>query len=195
MKKLSLIAVLMIAIPTVASAKEERFTIDPLHTYPHFKISHLGFSTMQGHFGKTSGKITMDQKAGKGSIDIVIDAASVYTGMKKRDDHLRSIDFLNVMEFPEITYRAKTVEFRKDGKMATAHGDLTILGVTKQVALEVASINCRIYPMDPTKKKYVCGFDVSASFKRSDFDMSYGLPGVGDEIELFFGVEAIRNKD
>ncbi|MBL1259784.1 MAG: polyisoprenoid-binding protein [Thiotrichaceae bacterium] len=195
MKKLSLVAALMIAIPTAASAKEEHFTIDPLHTYPHFKINHLGFSTMQGHFGKTSGKIMMDRQAGTGSIDIVIDAASVYTGMKKRDDHLRSIDFLNVMEFPEITYKAKTIEFHKGGKMATAHGDLTILGVTKHVALDVASIHCGIHPMDPKKEKYVCGFDVTAKFKRSDFDMSFSLPAIGDEMALFFGVEAIRNKD
>jgi len=61
---------------------------------------------------------TMDRKASIGSIDIVIDAASVYTCMGKRDDHLRSIDFLNAMEFPAITYQAKTVEFHKGGKMA-----------------------------------------------------------------------------
>jgi len=193
MKRLSLVAALMIAIPTVASAKEEHFTIDPLHTYPHFKINHLGFSTMQGHFGKTSGKLTMDRESGKGAVDIVIDAASVYTGMKKRDDHLRSPDFLNVMEFPEITYKAGHVEFHHGGKMATVHGDLTIMGITKHVALEVSSINCGIHPMDPTKKKYVCGFDASATFKRSDFDMTYALPAIGDEMELFLGVEAVRD--
>ena len=193
MKKLSLVALLMLALPMVASAKEESFTIDPLHTYPHFKINHLGFSTMMGHFGKTSGKITMDQAAGKGSVDIVIDAASIYTGMKKRDDHLRSPDFLNVMEFPEITYKADAVEFHHGGKMATVHGDLTIKGVTKHIALEVSSINCGIHPMDPTKKKYVCGFDATAKIKRSEFDVTYALPAIGDEMELFFEVEAVRD--
>jgi len=193
MKRLSLVALLMLAVPMVASAKEESFTIDPYHTYPHFKINHLGFSTMMGHFGKTSGTIVMDRKAGKGSVDIVIDAASVYTGMQKRDDHLRSPDFLNVMEFPEITYKAGAVEFHHGGKMATVHGDLTILGTTKHVALEVASINCGIHPMDPKKEKYVCGFDVSAKFKRSDFGMTFALPAIGDEMELFFGVEAVRD--
>jgi len=193
MKRLSLVAALMIAIPTVASAREEHFTIDPYHTYPHFKINHLGFSTMQGHFGKTSGKLSMDQAAGKGSVEIVIDAASVYTGMQKRDDHLRSIDFLNVMEFPEIIYKSSKVEFHHGGKMATVHGELTIKGVTKSVALEVASINCGIHPMDPTKKKYVCGFDATAKIKRSDFDVTYALPAIGDEMALSFEVEAVRN--
>jgi len=193
MNRFSLVALLMLALPMAASAKEERFTIDPNHTYPHFKINHLGFSTMIGHFGKTSGKITMDQAAGKGSVDIVIDAASVYTGMKKRDDHLRSPDFLNVMEFPEITYKSNKIEFHHGGKQATVHGDLTIKGVTKQVALEVSSINCGIHPMDPTKKKYVCGFDATAKIKRSEFDVTYALPAIGDEMALFFGVEAVRD--
>ncbi len=194
MKRLSLAALLMLAVPMVASAAEEHFTIDPYHTYPHFKINHLGFSTMQGHFGKTSGKLSMDLKEGKGSVDIVIDAASVYTGMQKRDDHLRSPDFLNVIEFPEITYQSNKVAFHHGGKMATVHGELTIKGVTRPVVLEVASINCGIHPMDPKKKKYVCGFDASASIKRSDFDMSYALPAIGDEMALSFGVEAVRDE-
>jgi len=193
MKRLSLIAALILVLPAVTSAKEEHFTIDPLHTYPHFKINHLGFSTMMGHFGKTSGKLSMDRAAGRGSVDIVIDAASIYTGMKKRDDHLRSPDFLNVMEFPEITYQSNKIEFHHDGKMATVSGELTIMGVTKPVVLEVASINCGIHPMDPTKKKYVCGFDATATIKRSDFDMTYSLPAIGDEMTLIFGVEAVRD--
>lgn len=192
MKKVSLIAGILLALPLVVSAKEEHFTIDPNHTYPHFKVNHLGFSTMLGHFGKTSGKITMDQAAGKGSIDIVIDAASIYTGMKKRDDHLRSPDFLNVIEFPEITYKSNKIEFHHDGKGATVSGALTIKGVTNPVVLEVSSINCGIHPMDPTKKKYVCGFDATANIKRSTFDMSYGLPAIGDEMALTLGVEAVR---
>lgn len=193
MKKLSLIALLMFALPMTVSAAEERFTIDPNHTFPHFKINHLGFSTMHGHFGKTSGKLTMDQSAGKGSVEIVIDAASIYTGMKKRDDHLRSPDFLNVIEFPEITYKSSSVEFHHGGKQATVHGELTIKGVSKEVALEVSSINCGIHPMDPTKKKYVCGFDATTNIKRSEFDVTYALPAIGDEMALSFEVEAVRD--
>ncbi len=193
MKRLSLIAVLLIALPAVVSAKEERFTVDPNHTFPHFKINHLGFSTMHGHFGKTSGKIKMDQAAGTGSVDIVIDAASIYTGMKKRDDHLRSPDFLNVVEFPEITYKSNKVKYHHGGKMATVTGDLTIKGVTRSVVLEVASINCGINPMDPTKTKYVCGFDATANIKRSEYDVSFALPAIGDEMALSFEVEAIRD--
>ena len=178
-----------VAAPVMAA---DTYTIDPNHTYPNFAISHLGFSTMYGRFGKTSGAITMDEKRTTGSVDIVIDASSVDTGMQKRDDNLRSPDFLNVVEFPEITYKSTRVAFSGQNK-ATVEGNLTIKGVTKPVTLDVQSISCGIHPMDPTKKKFVCGFDATAKIKRSDFDVTFALPAVGDDMNLFLEVEAERN--
>lgn len=178
-------------MPLAAVGAPESFKIDPNHTFPHFKISHLGFSTMHGRFNTTSGKLTMDEEKKTGSVEVTIDAASVDTGHKKRDDHLRSPDFLNVNEFPEITYKSSKVTINDD-KTATVDGTLTIKGVSKPVTLDVASINCGINPMDPTKKTYVCGFDATADIKRSDFDVTYALPAIGDDMRLEFEVEAIR---
>jgi polyisoprenoid-binding protein YceI len=164
------------------------YTIDPAHTYPNFTINHLGFSTLHGRFGKTSGKLTMDKAKGTGSVDVVIDVASVDTGFKKRDDHLRSPDFFNAVEFPQITFKSTKVTFQ--GKGATVVGDLTMKGVTKSVSLAVDSINCGVHPFS---KKQVCGFNATTQLKRSDFGIKYALPAVGDDVSLTLEVEAVKN--
>jgi polyisoprenoid-binding protein YceI len=173
-------------------AAQESYTIDPFHTFPNFTINHLGFSTMFGRFGATSGKLTMDREKKTGSVDVVIDASSVDTGMKKRNDHLRSPDFLNVVEFPEITYKSTKVVINDDDT-AVVDGNLTIKGVSKAVRLNVSSINCKINPMDPKKEQFRCGFDATASIKRSDYGVTFALPAIGDEMKLMFEVEAVRD--
>lgn len=180
----------LIALPVTAMAAPESYTIDPAHTYPNFSINHLGFSTMYGRFNKTEGKITVDKAKKTGSVNVKIDAASVDTGFQKRDDHLRSPDFLNAAEFPEITYKSTSVALKDDGS-ATVQGNLTLAGVTKPVALNVRKMNCGAHPMDP--KKYVCGFDAFAKIKRSDFGVKYALPAVGDEMNIMLEVEAVRD--
>jgi len=191
MRKTVLVSILII-MPIVGFSAPEKFTIDPDHTYPYFSINHLGFSTMQGRFNETSGKIIIDRVNKTGRIDIVINAASVDTAQKKRDDHLRSPDFLNAIEFPEIVYKSSKVTINDDNS-ALVEGTLTIMGTAKPVTLDVSKMHCGINPMDPTKKKYVCGFDATTTIKRSDFGITYALPAVGDEMTLSFGVEAIRD--
>ena len=181
----------LFGIPAVALAEAETYEVDPHHTFPNFTINHLGFSTMHGRFGKTSGTITMDKDKKTGSVDVVIDAASVDTGYGKRDDHLRSPDFLNAVEYPDITYKSTKVTLHDNGG-ASVNGKLTILGVSKPVTLNVDSINCGLNPMDPTKTKYVCGFNATAKIKRSDFGMNFALPAIGDEMNIELEVEAGR---
>jgi len=176
-------------LPFAVFAAKENYTIDPLHTFPNFTISHLGFSTMHGRFGNTTGKLTMDTANNTGSVEVAIDASSVDTGYKKRDDHLRSPDFLNATEFPEITYKSTKVTI--NGDKATVEGDLTIKGVTKPVTLDVQRIHCGSNPMK--KEEYRCGFDATADIKRSDFDVTFALPAIGDDMRLMFEVEAIRD--
>ncbi len=190
MRKIYLAVAMMSAVsaPVLVNAAEQ-YTIDPTHTYPHFAISHLGFSTMQGRFDKTEGALTIDWAKNTGTVDIKIDAASVNTGFAKRDDHLRSPDFLNAGEFPTITYKSTKVVI-VDKKSATVEGELTLAGTTKPVTLKVARINCGDHPMK--KGAYVCGFDASAKIKRSDFGVKYALPAVGDDMVLTFEVEAER---
>ena len=180
-----LLAIVLSSITMGAFA--DSYTIDPSHTYPNFTINHLGFSTMHGRFDKTSGTLELDQAKGTGSVNIVVDMASVNTGFKKRDDHLRSPDFFNAKEFPTMTFKSTKVVFKDKGAVVT--GNLTIMGTTKSVKLDVASINCGVHPFN---KKHVCGFDATTRIKRSDYGIKYGLPAIGDEMNIEIEVEAVK---
>ena len=189
MLKENIIAVLLLtSLPFVAHAADS-YSIDPQHTFAHFSVNHLGFSTMQGRFDKSSGKLTLNRAAKSGSVDVTIEAASITTGFGKRDDHLRSPDFFNVAEFPNLTYKSSAVKFKGDTPVSV-EGNLTLLGVTKPVTLTILAFKCANHPMN---KKELCGADASAQIKRSDFGMKFGLPNVGDDIKLVFEVEAYKD--
>ena len=187
MKSLLIAGILALSIGTTHAAS---YKIDPTHTFPNFTISHLGFSTQHGWFGKTMGTLEMDLNKKTGSVDITIDAASINTGFKKRDDHLRSPDFFNVAEFPEITFKSTKVKFNGKTK-AKIDGKLTIMGTTKMVTLDVDRISCGPHPF--TKKvNEVCGFNATTMIKRSDFGIKYGLPAIGDDVMITLQAEATR---
>ena len=192
-----IVSAIVFAVLPISVMAADSFTIDPLHTFPNFTIDHLGFSTMHGRFGKTSGKLTVDEAKHTGSVEVVIDASSVDTGYIKRDDHLRSPDFLNATEFPEITYKSTKLTIKGDPSQgdatAVVDGNLTISGVTKPVTLDVKRMHCGINPMDPKKQQYRCGFDAEAKIKRSDFGVKFALPAIGDDMNLDLEVEAVRD--
>jgi len=188
MLKRNALAVLLAALPYAAQASDS-YTVDPEHTFTHFTINHLGFSTMHGRFDKSSGKVTLDPAAKNGSIEISIESGSVSTGFAKRDDHLKSPDFFNAAEFPSITFKSSKIKFKGDVP-ASVEGELTLLGVTKPVTLTVTEFNCGANPMN---KKYECGAGAVAQIKRSDFGMKAFLPAVGDDIKLEFEVEAYKD--
>jgi len=187
MRKL-LLAAVVVALPTSA-ALADSYTIDPEHTFPNFAISHLGFSTLHGRFNKSSGKLNLDMQKKTGSVEIVIDATSVDTAHAKRDQHLKSPDFFNAAEFPEIKFKSTKAIFTGD-KLTSVEGDLTIMKATKPVTLTVTSMLCAVHAMS---KKNVCGFDATAKIKRSDFGVNYALPAISDEVALTLEVEAIKD--
>lgn len=96
----ALLALSILLSSAGVSAAAESYTLDPTHTYPHFAISHLGFSSMHGRFDRTSGRFTIDRAARTGSVEAIIETASLSTGLQKRDDHLRSPDFSIQQNFP-----------------------------------------------------------------------------------------------
>ena len=187
--KTQIAAILMAAAFALPASAADSYTVDPAHTYPNFEINHLGFSTMHGRFGATSGKITLDTAAKSGSIDITIDATSIDTGHAKRDTHLRSEEFFNVGKFPTLAYKASKLKFNGD-KLAGAEGDLTLLGVTRPVSLIVTAFNCGPHPMN---KKQMCGANATATIKRSEFGLSAYVPAVGDEVKITIEVEAVKD--
>ena len=186
MKKLIIIAALAcLPLKTVMAAD---YSIDPQHTFVSFAISHFGFSTIRGNFDRQSGSMQFDPAAKIASVMIEIDATSIDTGYDKRDAHLQSPDFLNAVENPTITFKSTAVTWN-GSVLATVTGDLTILGVSKPVTLTVTSMKCGPHPFS---KKDTCGFDATGSIKRSDYGVNYGLPAIGEVLDLQIEVEAMK---
>ena len=173
-----------------AAAANEEFTIDRAHTSPGFEVLHLGISTQRGRFEKTTGKIVLDRDAGKGSIDINIDTTSVSTGASTLDAVLRGEDFFNVERFPSIAFHSETMEFEK-GVPKRAQGELTLLGVTKPVTLEIERFGCTRLPFFV---RTTCGADVVAKLSRSAFGMSRYLMYIADEVKIVIQIEAVKNE-
>ncbi len=147
------------------------YTVEPGHTYPSFKAQHLGISYWRGKFNKSAGTVVLDREAQTGTVDITIDAASVDFGHDKMNEHALKEDFFHVGKYPEITYKG-TIGF-DDGEPDEVKGELTMLGVTKPVKLDIRSFKCIEHPM---LKVEVCGADAEGEFNRWDFGMKYGAP-------------------
>ena len=195
MKK-TLAALAVAALPALARAAPERYTVDPFHTYPNFTVEHWGLSMMHGRFDKTTGTFSFDRAAKTGSVELTIDAASVNTGdnekagrPRSRDEHLRAADFFNVAEFPRITFRSTKVNFGAELPTAV-EGTLTMLGVSKPVTLTFERFKCG---QNPFNKKDRCGGNAIGKIKRSDFGMKTAIPAVGDELAL--NIEFEGDKD
>ena len=189
-------AAIVFALPLTATAAPESYTFDPIESVPHFAVDHLGLSTLYGRFNRMSGKFTIDREAKTGSLEIIVEAASVDTAdserggrPRTRDEHLRSADFFNVAEFPRVTYKASSAKFNGDS-VVEIDGQLMLLGVTKQVTFKLERWKCGL---NPFIKKEMCGGNAVATIKRSDFGMKYGIPAIGDGIRLMIGFEAYKD--
>ncbi|TSA10363.1 MAG: polyisoprenoid-binding protein [Betaproteobacteria bacterium] len=190
------IALLISALPLAATAAPETYILDPYHTYPNFTVDHLGFSTLHGRFDRTSGKFIIDRTARTASVEMTVETASINAAdnekgsrQRSRDDHLRSPDFFNVAEYPRMTFKSTNVKFSGDHP-ATIEGNLTLLGVTRPMVLQVERWKCGPHPFN---KKEMCGGNASGMLKRSDFGMKFGLPlAVSDDVRLMIGFEAYR---
>lgn len=189
MLKRYFLALLFVFAPFAAQAGDS-YTIDGAHTFPHFMINHVGFSTMHGRFDETSGKITLDphSKSG-GSVDITIQTGSISTGFGKRDEDLKAPDFFDVAEFPTMTFQSTRLHF-KGKELTEVDGKLTLRGVTKPVKLTVTHFHCGMFPFDHKEK---CGADAHAEFKRSEFGMKKDLPAIGDDVKMVFEIEAYKD--
>lgn len=167
----------------------DNYKIDPEHAWVNFAVNHAGWSSALGKFGKLTGEIIFDKDdVTKSSVKVEIDAASIDTNFVDRDKDLNSPDFLNTAEFPTITFASTAVEKtgEKTGKIT---GNLTIIGVTKPVQLDVVWNAEQPRPWDAAA--IVSGFSAKAVVKSADFGMGkvaeYGL---GPDISLMIEIEA-----
>lgn len=191
MKKIAATCVLAVAVVAAASAAAapEGFTLDSRHTFPTFQVNHLGVSMQFGRFNKTTGRIVVDREARSGTADITIDAGSIDMGIEKWDEAMRGEDWFNVAQFPTLVFKAPRLLFDGD-KVVGAEGDFTLLGVTRPLSVKLNGFNCIAHPLN---KKTVCGGTATATIKRSEFGLTKGLPGIGDEVTLTIPVEAFKD--
>jgi polyisoprenoid-binding protein YceI len=180
---------LLAAAPARAA---ERYELDPVHSYVGFAVRHMSVSWVKGEFKEFSGEILYDpEDISRSSVTVRIKAASLDTRIERRDNHLKSPDFFNVEQFPEITFQSKRVEKRGDAYAAI--GDLTIRGVTKEIELPFILYG----PVTAAGGRPRLGAEASTTLNRNDFQVSWNrfLEGaglvVGDEARIDIQVEAI----
>lgn len=183
----------LLALPALAAA--ETWSIDADHSSVGFTVRHMMVSNVKGSFGTFSGTVEVDEKDSAGSkVSVTIDAASINTGVAKRDEHLRSADFFDTARYPTVTYVSKKVE--KSGKdRLKVYGDLTLRGVTRQVVLDVEGPSAAHRdPWGKTRR----GASATATINRRDFGLTWnkvieaGGVLVGDEVKIILEMEFIR---
>ena len=187
--KTSLILVLIAACGS-AGAAPTLYNVDPSHTYPSFEADHMGgLSVWRGKFKRTTGTVSLDRAASAGTIDITVETKSLDFGNDRLNEHAQGPEIFDVAKYPTATFKGKFSKF-EGNKPVEASGELTLHGVTKPITLTIGSFLCKINPMS---KKEVCGADVSATFNRSDFGISFGQQmGFRQEVKLAIQVEAVK---
>jgi polyisoprenoid-binding protein YceI len=182
--------------PTAASAAQA-WDIDASHSSANFKVRHLMVSHVRGELGPISGAVWIDdQDVTRSRIDVSIDARKIATRDDKRDEHLRSADFLDVATHPTVTFKSTRVE-RAGGDELRVTGDLTIRGTTRPVTLTVESLAPAVSdPWGNTKR----GATAHAKIHRKDWGLAWnvGLEAggvlVGEDVAIELEVELLKRK-
>ena len=189
---LSVLSILTVSgFGTAAKAEIEQYSFDTAHTQIIFFVNHLGFSNSEGEFLGFDGHFMFDRDQPENSdVEVTIHTASIDMDDEKWDAHMKNEDFFNVDQYPAMTFKSTGVEVTGENT-ANITGDLTMLDVTKPVTLAVTHNKSGKHNFSG---KYVSGFSATASLKRSDFGMEYGLPMIGDDVEIRIEVEGIREE-
>ena len=182
-----------------ANAAPKKYVIDPAHLSIGFLVDHAGYADILGMFRKATGEVTYDEETKTlSAATVTIDTESVFSNHEKRDEHLRSPDFLNTGEFPEMTFTLTGASATGDNT-GTVEGELELLGRKHPVTLDVTLNKAAEYPFGGGlfgSKPYALGISARGSFKRSTYGMTYGVEQgwVGDDVELIIEFEAVRQE-
>ncbi len=179
-----------------------KWTFEPGHTAAEFAVRHMMVTWVRGAFKNVHGKIEFDPEGPtRGSVEVEIDAAGLWSGDQPRDDHLKSADFLDVEKHPKITYRGEIDSVIGENAFRV-RGDLTLRGVTKPTVLDIDYLGQWATPWwedgEDKGTKIRAGFQAKGEINRQDFgiswqgDMERGGVVVGDHVFLTIDVEAIR---
>ena len=178
-----------------------KWTFEPGHTAAEFSVRHMMVTFVRGHFKNIHGTLEFDPQNPQGSsVKVKIEARGIWSGEMERDDHLRSADFLDADNYPEITFTGKEVKILGGHDYAVG-GDLTIRGVSHPIVLNVNYLGTWETPWwedgEDIGPKTRAGFVAKARINRHDFGVSWnaalekGGIVVGDMVEITIDAEAI----
>lgn len=167
--------------------------IDSVHSSATFRVRHLVIATVSGKMSGIQGQVVIDDKdPSKSRVNATLDPATIWTDNKKRDDHLRAADFLDVAKYPKITFKSTSVKKVSDGKLAVT-GNLTIKNVTKKVTLQVDGPSEAVFARSKNHK----GVTAKVVINRQHFGVSYmkklntGGLVVGNDIDITIDLELV----
>jgi polyisoprenoid-binding protein YceI len=167
------------------------WVIDSVHSHVGFSVKHTMVSTVRGQFKTYTGTVRLDaDDFAKSQFEGEIDVASITTDNVDRDNHLRTNDFFDAQNHPKITYKSTRIDSKGDGQYVV-HGDLTIRGVSKPIALDVEFLGTGKNPWGKT----VAGFNARGSVNRKDFGVNFnaaletGGVLVGEKVNIEIEVE------
>lgn len=186
---------LVLALFTIPLWAAESWKIDTVHSSASFRISHMVVATVSGKMSGIKGTVTIDDKnITKSSVTAELDAATIWTDNKKRDDHLRNEDFLDVKKFPKIYFKSTAVKKTGKGTLDVT-GNLTIKNVTRQVVLKVKGPTQAVKGMRGHWHK---GVRADVTINRQDFNVKFlkKLPTggliVGNDVEITLDLELLK---
>lgn len=181
-----------LAVPQTATTT---WNLDPVHSVAEFKVKHMMISNVKGQFATVTGVLTLDEAdITKSRVEASIEAASISTRDAQRDTHLKSEDFFHVDKFPKLSFKSTRITRTGDGGLAIA-GDLTIRGVTRNVAFTVEG------PTPPAKDPWGnirLGLSATTKINRKDFGLTWnatleaGSILVGDEVTITLDVQFVK---
>jgi len=194
MKKLlyAVFGLLVLTFPARSMATDTTWIVDDDHTAAHFAVEHMGLTMVRGSINDVKGTVVFsDDTSHRVQLDISIDPFSLFTGIKKRDHHLMSPDFLDVAKHPVLTFRSTGTSKAGAGKLNMT-GDLTIRGITKKVTVLFTGPTSEI--TDPWGNRRIGG-KITGILKTADFDLKWNKPlptggmVIGENIEVTLDLE------
>jgi polyisoprenoid-binding protein YceI len=170
------------------------WTVDPAHTKVGFAVKHMGISTVRGEFGEFEGTLVLGEDLSSAHAHGSVKTASVDTNQPQRDEHLRSADFFDAANYPEITFESTSIE-QADEDTYRITGQLTLHGVTRELVLHAEIQGTETDPQSGNDK---IGLEVTGQLSRGDYGMAFNMAlgsgnmMVSDKVKLALDIEAVK---
>lgn len=179
--------------PTRTAIPTGTWTIDPAHSTVGFAVKHMGVSTVRGEFREFAGTIEISEDLGSSRVNGTVKVASVDTGQEQRDDHLRSADFFDAENHPELRFESKRIEAIDDETVRIA-GELEVNGITREIELQAEVLGTG----EGASGEERLGLEVTGQLSRRDYGMRFnaalgsGNAVVADKVKLELAIAAVR---